>query len=147
MVNVDQMNKRILRLLISDGKMTYIEIAKKLRRSPSTVRDRIRRLEDDKIILGYYAMVNNERMGINADAIVFAKLHPGKGPDDLRKMKQVEGVREILQISGERRVLVRMNSVDYRSLEEAIYQKLVPMGLSDVEIRIVLESVQGQPHI
>jgi Lrp/AsnC family transcriptional regulator, leucine-responsive regulatory protein len=147
LVNVDQMNKRILRLLISDGKMTYIDIAKKLRRSPSTVRDRIRRLEDDKIILGYYAMVNSERMGINADAIVLAKLQPGKGLEDLKKMKLVEGVREILQVSGERRVLVRMNSVDNRSLEEAIYQKLVPMGLRDVEIRIILESVQGQPHI
>jgi len=147
LVTVDQMNKRILRLLISDGKMTYNDIAKKLRRSPSTVRDRIRRLEDDKVILGYYAMVNSEQMGINADAVVLGKLQDGKGAEDLRKMKEVEGVKEILQVSGERRVLVRISSVDNRTLEEAVFQRLVPLGLRDVEIRVVLESVQGQPHI
>ncbi|MFA5312304.1 MAG: Lrp/AsnC family transcriptional regulator [Methanomassiliicoccales archaeon] len=146
-MNVDQMNKRILRLLMSDGKMTYNDIAKKLRRSPSTVRDRIRRLEDDKVILGYYALVNDERMGINADAVVLAKLQPGKGPDDLLKMKAVEGVREILQVSGDRRVLVRICSIDNRTLEETIFQKLVPMGLRDVDIRVILESVRGQPNI
>ncbi|MCE5296848.1 MAG: Lrp/AsnC family transcriptional regulator [Euryarchaeota archaeon] len=147
MLNVDQMNKRIIRLLMSDGKMTYNDIAKKLRRSPSTVRDRIRRLEDDKVILGYYAMVNSERMGINADAIVLAKLQPGKGQEDMRRMKDVEGVREILQVSGDRRVLVRISSVDNRTLEETIFQKLVPMGLRDVDIRVILGSVQGQPYI
>ncbi|QLH74638.1 MAG: Lrp/AsnC family transcriptional regulator [Methanomassiliicoccales archaeon] len=144
MVNVDPMNKRILRLLAADGKMTYNDIAKKLRRSPSTVRDRIRRLEDDKVILGYFAVVNNERMGIKADAIVLAKLKEGKGVEDLRKMKQVTGVKELLQVSGPRRVLIRVNAVDNRALEETVFQHLVPMGLCDVELRIVLESVQGQ---
>jgi Lrp/AsnC family transcriptional regulator, leucine-responsive regulatory protein len=147
MVAVDQMNRRILKMLVADGKMTYNEIAQKMRRSPSTVRDRIRRLEDDKVILGYYAIVNNEQMGIRSDALVLAKLQPGKGVEDLRKMKEVEGVKEVLQVSGDRRVLIRVQSSDNRALEETVHQRLVPLGLKDVEIRIVLESVAGTPQL
>lgn len=141
MVIVDQMNRRILKLLMADGKMTYNEIAQKLRRSPSTVRDRIRRLEDDHVILGSYAIVNNERMGISSDAIVMGNLQEGKGVEDLRKMKQVTGVRELLQVSGERRILLRIGTTDNRSMEETVHQQLVPLGLCDLDIRIVLESV------
>jgi DNA-binding Lrp family transcriptional regulator len=145
LVNVDQMNRRIIKLLMADGKMTYNDIANKLRRSPSTVRDRIRRLEDDKVILGYYAIVNLENMGISSDAIVLAKLAKGKGLEDLRKMKQVEGVREVLQVTGDRRVLLRINAKDNRSLEDTVYRELAPMGLEDIEVRIVLDSVASQP--
>lgn len=147
MVTVDQMNRRIIRLLMADGKMTYNDIANKLRRSPSTVRDRIRRLEDDKVILGYYAIVNLEHMGITSDAIVLARLVKGKGVEDLRKMKQIEGVREVLQVSGDRRVLIRLNSRDNRSLEDTVYRELVPFGLEDIEVRIVLDSVASQPMV
>ena len=68
------MNRKIIGLLLADGRMTYNDVSVKLRRSSSTVRDRIRRLEDDKVILGYYAIVNAERMGMNADAIVLGNL-------------------------------------------------------------------------
>jgi DNA-binding Lrp family transcriptional regulator len=147
MVTVDQMNRRIIKMLVADGKMTYNDIAQKMRRSPSTVRDRIRRLEDDKVILGYYAIVNNEQMGIRSDAMVLAKLQPGKGAEDLRKMKEVDGVKEVLQVSGDRRVLIRIQATDNRTLEETVHQRLVPMGLRDVEIRVVLDSVAGMPQI
>jgi Lrp/AsnC family transcriptional regulator, leucine-responsive regulatory protein len=147
MVAVDQMNRRILKQLIGDGKMTYNEIAQKMRRSPSTVRDRIRRLEDDKVILGYYAIVNNQQMGLLADAIVLAKLKPGKGIEDLRKLKEVEGVSEVLQVSGDKRILIRVQAVDNRSLEEIVHQRLAPFGLTDIEIHIILESVESTPNI
>jgi Lrp/AsnC family leucine-responsive transcriptional regulator len=146
LVVVDQMNRRILKLLMADGKMTYNEIAQKLRRSPSTVRDRIRRLEDDRVILGYYAIVNNERMGITANAIVLAKLKPGKGSEDLYKIKEIEGVREVLQVSGYRRIFIRISASDNRTLEETIYQRLLPLVLRDIEIRIVLDYVSGTPR-
>lgn len=147
MVTVDQMNRRIIKLLIADGKMTYNDIAQKLRRSPSTVRDRIRRLEDDKVILGYYATVNLEHMGITADALVLGNLDEGKGVEDLRRLRQVEGVKEVLQISGSRRVLVRVNARDNRSLEELVYGQLVTVGLRDVEVRVIMESVASTPVI
>ena len=147
MVVVDAMNKRIIRLLMADGRMTYNDIAAKLRRSPSTVRDRIRRLEDDRVILGYYAIINAERMGLKSEALLRANLADGKGVEDLRRIAKLEGVKEVCQVSGERRILVRILAEDNRALENLVHEKIIPLGLVDVELQVVLKSALRPPGI
>ncbi|MDD1746186.1 MAG: Lrp/AsnC family transcriptional regulator [Methanomassiliicoccales archaeon] len=147
MVRIDEMNKRILRLLMTDGKMTYNEVAQRMRRSPSTIRDRIRRMEDDKVILGYIALVSAERMGMKVEGVLMANLAEGASPDGLRALADVPGVLEVLQVSGSRRIMIRLNAKDNRSLEETIARDIVPLGLEDLELRIVLESVMRFPEV
>ncbi len=147
MVVVDEMNRKILRLLATNGKMTYNEIASTLRRSPSTIRDRIRRLEDEKIILGYVAVVNTEQTGMKSDAILLANPAEGIGREQLKKLKEVPGVMEVLSVSGNRLLLIRVHAQDNRALEDMIANKLIPIGLKDVEVQIVLESVMRFPGI
>ncbi len=146
-VEVDDMNHRILKLLKMDGKMTYREIASKLRRSPSTVRDRIRRMEDYGVILGYAAIVNNEQMGMQADAIVLANLAEGVTSKELRRLQEVEGVMEVLMVSGGKRVIVRIHAPDNRTLDAIINNHITPLGLEDVDVRIVLESLMRFPGV
>jgi DNA-binding Lrp family transcriptional regulator len=141
------MNKRIIRLLMADGRMTYNDIAAKMRRSPSTVRDRIRRLEDDKVILGYYAIINSERMDLKAEAVIRANLADGRGVEDLRRISKLEGVKEVCQTSGPRRVLIRVLAEDNRTLENLVHQRIIPLGLVDVELQVVLESALRPPGI
>jgi Lrp/AsnC family transcriptional regulator, leucine-responsive regulatory protein len=147
MVTVDQMNRKIIGLLLADGRMTYNDVSVKLRRSSSTVRDRIRRLEDDKVILGYYAIVNAERMGMTADAIVLGNLSHETSASDLKKLSKIEGVREVLQISGKKRILVRISAPDNHSLEDIVTRELIPMGLKDIELKVVLDSVSRPPGL
>jgi DNA-binding Lrp family transcriptional regulator len=147
MVTVDDMNRRIMDLLRTDGKMTYNDVAVKLRRSPSTIRDRIRRLEDDKVILGYVAVVNAERMGMKVEGVLLANLTDGVQSEKLRALAKVPGVTEVLQVSGKRRILVRLNAPDNRTLEDTIQRNIIPIGLKDIELRIVLESVVRFPGI
>ena len=127
--------------------MTYNDVSVKLRRSSSTVRDRIRRLEDDKVILGYYAIVNAERMGMNADAIVLGNLSHETSPADLKKLAKIEGVREVLQISGQKRILIRISASDNHSLEDIVTREIIPIGLRDIELRVVLDSVSRPPGL
>jgi len=147
LVSVDEMNRKILKLLMTDGKMTYNEVAQRLRRSPSTIRDRIRRLEMDKVIVGYVAIVNAERMGMKVEGVLFANLEDGASTEKLSSLAKVPGVLEVLQISGRRRLMVRLNAPDNRALEETIEREIVPLGLRDLELRIVLESVMRFPGV
>ncbi|NLI73717.1 MAG: Lrp/AsnC family transcriptional regulator [Euryarchaeota archaeon] len=147
MVEVDDMNHRILKLLKMDGKMTYREIASKLRRSPSTVRDRIRRMEDFEVILGYAAIVNNEQMGMHTDAIILANVTDNLTAKDLRSLQEVEEVMEVLMISGSRRVLIRIHAPDNRTLDAIVSNHIMSLGLEDVDVRIVLESLMRFPGV
>lgn len=144
---VDEMNRKILKLLMTDGKMTYNDVAQRLRRSPSTVRDRIRRLEDDKIILGYVAVINAEQLGMKAEGIMFANLVDGITAEKLKALSSVPGVMEVLQVSGRRRVMIRLHAPDNHNLEEIIQKDIVPIGLIDLELRIVLDSLMRFPGV
>ncbi len=144
---VDEMNKKILKLLMTNGKMTYNDVAQRLRRSPSTVRDRIRRLEDDRIILGYAAVINAEQLGMKVEGIMFANLEEGASADKLKSLSNVPGVMEVLQVSGRRRVMIRLHAPDNRNLEEIIQKEIVPLGLVDLELRIVLDSLMRFPGV
>lgn len=146
-VVIDEMNRKIIRLLATEGKMTYNEIASKLRRSPSTIRDRIRRLEDDGVILGYVAIVNTEQTGMKADAIIFANLAKNVVADDLKRLREIPGVMEVLNVSGERSIMIRLHAQDNRALEDLITKKIVPIGLVDLKVQIVLESVMRFPGL
>jgi Lrp/AsnC family leucine-responsive transcriptional regulator len=147
MVRIDEMNKKILRLLITDGKMTYNEVAQRMRRSPSTVRDRIRMMEDDKVILGYIALVSSEHMGMKTEGVLMANLAEGVNPDGLRALVDVPGVLEVLQVSGRRRIMIHLIAKDYHSLEETVTRDIIPLGLKDLELHIVLESVMRFPNV
>ena len=147
MAMVDEMNRKILKLLMTDGKMTYNDVAQRLRRSPSTVRDRIRRLEDDKVILGYVAVINAEQLGMKAEGIMLANLEEGVTADKLRALSNIPGVMEVLQVSGRRRVMVRLRAPNNHILEEIIQKEIVPLGLVDMELRVVLDSLMRFPGV
>ncbi len=72
----DDLDETILRMLQGNGKMTIEEIAEKLDRSPSTIRDRIRRMEEERLILGYSTIIDQERLDIDAEALVLADIDP-----------------------------------------------------------------------
>jgi Lrp/AsnC family leucine-responsive transcriptional regulator len=144
---MDEMNRRILRLLRADGKMSYREVAQKLKRSPSTVRDRIGRMETDGVILGYVALVNAEQMGIHTEAILLANMEDRVSFKDLMELKKVSGILEVLFISGDKNVMIRIQAPDNRTLDETITKKVVPIGLKDIDLKVVLESVMRFPEV
>ena len=72
----DDLDHKILRLLQRNGKLTYEEIGEMVDRSPSTIRDRIKKLEDNRTILGYSAIIDQGKVGIGADAYISADIAP-----------------------------------------------------------------------
>jgi Lrp/AsnC family leucine-responsive transcriptional regulator len=146
-VSVDEMNRKILRFLRTDGKMSYREVAQRLKRSPSTVRDRIGRMESDGIILGYMTLVNSEQMGMNAEAIIFANMDDQVRIKDLQNLSKVQGVLEVLLVSGNKNVMIRVQANDNLALQDTIAERIVPVGLKDIDLRVILESVMRFPEI
>lgn len=144
---MDEMNRRILRLLRTDGKMSYRDVAQKLKRSPSTVRDRIGRMESDGVILGYVALVNSEQMGMHTEAIILANMVDHIRFRDLMELKKVNGILEVLFITGDKNVMIRIQAPDNRTLDEIIAEKVVPIGLKDIDLKVVLESVMRFPEV
>lgn len=140
-MKIDNINKQILFLLQKDARKTYKEIAAELKRSETTIRDRIKAMERIGIIQGYTALIDKTALGLNFFAMILA--NPVSSPDldsITDKIKKVKNVLRVYQISGNKRLAIFMVAPSYKELKEIIRLQLLPLGLKDEEIVSVLEA-------
>ena len=72
--DLDAIDKRILRALQADGRMTYDMLATAVSLSPSAVLRRVKRLEESGVIAAYVALVAPERVGLGLTAYLNVRL-------------------------------------------------------------------------
>jgi len=84
MTKVDDIDKQIINVLNEDARLSYREIAHMLNLSVGTVSHRIKRLEENGIILGYYPHIDPNKVGYDFRAIIFLNISKGK----LRKVEE-----------------------------------------------------------
>lgn len=70
--STDDVDMRIVEALQRDGRATYAELARAVSMSASAVTERVRRLEESGVIVGYTAIVDPERLGL--DILAFVRL-------------------------------------------------------------------------
>lgn len=121
--------------------MTYKEISTELKRSETTIRDRIKAMEKLGIIQGYTALIDKTALGLNFFAIILGNPTISSELDNItNKIKKVKNVMRVYQISGDHRLAVFMVAPSYKDLKEIIRSQLIPLGLEDDEIITVLEA-------
>ena len=140
-MKIDNINKNILFLLQKDARMTYKEIAIELKRSETTIRDRIKAMEREGLIQGYTVLINKTALGLNFFAIILMNPINTSDLDSVtEKIKMVKNVIRVYQISGPHRLAIFMVAPSYKALKEIIKTQLLPLGLKDDEIVTVLEA-------
>ena len=94
---MDKVDEKILKNLMMDARLSARKLALKLGMSTVTILSRIRKLEKEKIIKGYTALIDHEKLGYDLTAIIeiIAKKDIVDIEDKLSKMDNVCGVYDI----------------------------------------------------
>ena len=103
-VQLDEKDRLILRLLQENAKITVREIAAKIHLSTTPVHERIKRMEDNGVILQYAALVNHAKVkkGLMVICYVSLKEHNKKsGTKFIKTINELSEVIECYNISGE----------------------------------------------
>lgn len=77
-LRIDEIDRRILKELTTDCRLSYRQIAKKVRVSVGTVLNRVRRMEEAGVIKGYSATVDHEKIGYQLTGIAEITVSKGK---------------------------------------------------------------------
>ncbi|KIN73234.1 Lrp/AsnC family transcriptional regulator [Sulfitobacter guttiformis] len=72
--DLDQFDQAILAKLAEDGRISITDLSKRIGLSKSPTQARLRRLEENRVILGYRAMLNPIRLGLDHVAFVEVRL-------------------------------------------------------------------------
>jgi Lrp/AsnC family leucine-responsive transcriptional regulator len=131
--SLDDVNRRILTELQTDGRIAVAELARRLHLSPPTVAERLARLESAGVIRGYHADVDPAAVGYALSAVI--RVRPA--PRQLHKVAElVRGMPEVVEchrITGEDCYLIKAHVRDVGHLEELIDQ-LAPHGQTTTSI-------------
>lgn len=141
----DDLDQTILRILQGNGKISIEEIAVMLDRSPSTIRDRVRRMEDERLILGYSTIVDQERLEMDAEAIVLADIDPEAEGKAISALMSLDSVSEVMKVTGEPRFMFRVRAADRQELLRYLDRNIRPLGFRRLDVRLVLERTVRYP--
>ena len=64
MADVDGLDMRILKLLEEDGRISFSEVAKKLKSNESTIRKRVLRLQEKRVIKKFSVDLDPSKIGL-----------------------------------------------------------------------------------
>ena len=89
----DLIDHEILKILKTDGRATIRGIAKTIDTSPATVSRKIKHMEDQKIIKGYVAIIEEAKIGKGSQSVLLVRLSGGyektKTLDNIMNMKDI----------------------------------------------------------
>ncbi|MBI3145172.1 MAG: winged helix-turn-helix transcriptional regulator [Pseudogulbenkiania sp.] len=127
---LDKIDLKILKHLQNNGRMSMTELAEKVGLSTTPCTERVRKLERDGIIEGYYARLNPQAM--NSSLLVFVEIKLAAKSGDIfdsfrREVQKLPEVMECHLVSGEYDYLLKARISDmsmYRKLLGEILLKL-----------------------
>jgi Lrp/AsnC family transcriptional regulator, leucine-responsive regulatory protein len=128
-VDLDSMDRRILSILSEDARLSMREIARRVHLSPGSVAERIARLEERGVILGYHARIAPATLGYRLEAIVGLQTTQSVPLEDiLRELLEVPEVEGAYVVSGSWDVVVRIRVRDHQHLRDVIVRAFWKMN-------------------
>jgi len=118
---MDDLDRKILSLLVEDGRRTYDDIARRVSLSAPSVKRRIDRLREQGALEGFTAVVNHGAMGWDTEALVELFYRPGTTLDEVAKtLREHPEVVEAWSVTGEADAIARVRTEDNAALERLI---------------------------
>lgn len=96
-VDLDEMDRRILNVLQRDGRLSFRNVARRLKVSDATIRSRVTRLEQSNVIKSFTTLVDPEQVGMEVVALIQLEVETQaltKVNTDLRAVEEVKLVME-----------------------------------------------------
>lgn len=147
----DKIDRKILKLLQENAKLTMTELAEQVGLSATPVTERVRRLEREGYITGYHAKLNPARIGYGLLVFVEIKLHSKSGDIFEEFRREVLKIPQILEchlVSGEYDYLIKVRLPDMSAYRDMLGKILLQLPAA-VESRsyVVMEEVRDSGTI
>jgi DNA-binding Lrp family transcriptional regulator len=150
-VKLDRIDRRILRDLQGDGRMTNVDLAKRAGISAPPCLRRVRALEESGYIRGYHADINPEALGFGVT--IFAQVGlASQAEGDLKAFEElVRGwpeVRECHMLAGETDFLLKVVATDWDAYQKFLTTQLTTApNVSQVKSALAIRMSKYEPGV
>jgi DNA-binding Lrp family transcriptional regulator len=99
-LNIDQLDGRVLRQLLANGRKSYRQLAEALGVSTTTVASRVSRLESQGVLNGYTCIVDSEKLGYEITVVTEILVSKGKLLEMEKEIAKLPGVCAVYDVTG-----------------------------------------------
>ena len=143
---MDRIDRRIVRELQANGRQTNQELSERVSLSPSPCLRRVRKLEQDGVLLGYSAIVDQEKYGLPINAFISVQLERQTDETIRAFEKGIQDMDEVIDcylMTGTRDYMLHVVSQSLKSYEQFIRDKLTMIpGIGGIETSFALGRVK-----
>jgi Lrp/AsnC family transcriptional regulator, leucine-responsive regulatory protein len=130
---LDQIDAELLTTLATDGRITIADLARKVGMSPPSIAERIKRLEEAQVILGYGARINPVALGLPLAVHIRVRPMPGMLGKLAALLNKLPAIVECDRITGDDCFVARAHVASVQELEKLIDQ-IIPLGTTNTAI-------------
>ncbi|AAL81858.1 AsnC family transcriptional regulator [Pyrococcus furiosus DSM 3638] len=141
-MEIDDLDRKILSLLIEDSRLSYREIAKKLNVAVGTIYNRIKKLEDMGVIQGFTVKLNYEKLGYELTAIIGIKAQGKKIREIERIIARDKHVTCVYDVTGEYDIIVIAKFRSREDMNRFVKSVLSVDGVEKTNTHVALEIVK-----
>ena len=149
--SLDAADLRILRILQQNGRITNQELARQAGLSPASCFDRVKRLRERGIILGYTALLDPHQLG--SALMIFVEVLLDRTTDDVfsafaEHVRKVPQVLECHMVAGGFDYLLKVRVADMTAYRAFLGNILAAMpGVRETRTYAVLEEVKSTAQL
>ncbi|WP_044749378.1 Lrp/AsnC family transcriptional regulator [Bacillus alveayuensis] len=144
-MKLDDIDRKILALLIENGRMSYSDIGKELNLSRVSVRERVNQLVKNGVIEKFTVVVNSEKVGKSVSAFFEVDCEPAYLVEVAQKLADNPNVASCYQMTGPSTLHMHVLVEDFTSLEKFVNNELYSLkGITRVESHILLRRFKSR---
>lgn len=144
---IDELEKRILRELNKNARMSFRQVAKKLRISPTTLHSKVKKLENSGVLMGYIPLVNPESVGYNFMAIIALRVKQEKDTEVQKAISKLPQVGAVYEITGDWDLILVCYFQGRKDLTYFLKKELPLQSIERAMTHLVLKVVKEEKRI
>ena len=147
---LDAIDRKILKFLIKNARMPFLEIARECGISGAAIHQRIRKLDESGVILGSRLIVDPKTLGFDVCAYIGIRLQdPMLLKQSTEQLRQIPEIVECHFITGTYNLFVKLYCIDNDHLMKVIFDGILRIqGISTTQTYISLnEAFQRQVYV
>ncbi|MBI2499654.1 Lrp/AsnC family transcriptional regulator [Candidatus Woesearchaeota archaeon] len=140
----DELDKQIMNLLLENSKLSYRQIAKKLKVSAATIMNRTKLLEKGGIIKNYTISIDYEKVGFDIEAIIEMRISKGKLIEVEKKIATNPNVFAVYDITGDFDAIILARFENRRRLDTFLKKIQTYDFVERVFTKVILNTLKEQ---
>ena len=145
---IDDLDIQLLKTLQENGRTKRNQLAEEVKLSIPSVSERLKKLEDNNVIEGYYTKVNRKAFGLDILAFIYVMMDSSKHYNELiKKAEKNPQILECHSVLGEGSHLMKVVVKNTEALEKLLSEIQSWPGVTSTKTTYVLSTIKETTSI